>query len=84
MRFMVEGTPKQALTEELVALLPAETTRGQELDAQGLRQARYLAADMSKVWQLFEAASVDEVQHALESLPLYQVTAYAITQLADD
>ncbi len=84
MLFMVEGTPKQALTDELMALLPAETARGQDLDAQGVRQARHLAADWSKVWQIFAADSLDEVQHALESLPLYHVTAYSITPLADD
>ncbi len=84
MLFMVEGTPKQALTDELMALLPAETARGQDLDAHRVRQARHLAADWSKVWQIFVADSLDEVQHALESLPLYHVTAYTITPLADD
>lgn len=85
MRFMVEGTPKQqAVTDDTLALLPAETARGQELDAAGLRLARYLAADGARIWQVFEAAAPEEVQHALESLPLYHVVAYTIIPLADD
>jgi muconolactone delta-isomerase len=83
MRFMVHGTPKQALTDDIIALLPAETARGQELDASGLRVARYLAADNSMIWQVFEAASAEEVQGVLETLPLYHATAYTITSLAD-
>jgi muconolactone delta-isomerase len=75
MRFMVEGAPKQALTDEMVALLPEEVARGRELDAQGLRRALYLAADRSRVWQVFAAEAQDEVQRALESLPLYGVTS---------
>ena len=84
MHFMVEGTPKQSLTDDLLAQLPAESARGQELEAQGLRHVLYVAADFSKAWQIFHADSLDEVQRALESLPLYAVTAYTITPLADD
>ena len=83
MRFMVESTPTQPLTDELLALVPAETARGRELDAQGLRHAFYLAADWSKSWQLFEAASVEEVERALASLPLAHVTHNTITPLAE-
>ncbi len=84
MRFMVEGTPKQALTNEILALLPAETARGKELDAQGLRSAIYVAADFSKAWQIYTADAREDVQRALESLPLYEATAYTITPLGND
>ena len=49
MRCMVRGTPKQVLTNEILAFLPAETARGQEFDTQGLRSAIYVAADLLKV-----------------------------------
>lgn len=84
MRFMVEGSANQAVTNEMLALLPAETARGKELDAQGLRSAIYYAADLSKVWQVFMAATQAEVESALESLPLYAATNYTITPLADE
>ena len=84
MIFMVEGTPKQATSQEMLALIPAEMERGKAFDAQGLRSAIYVAADLSKVWQIFTATSQEEVQRALESLPLYRFTAYTITPLADN
>ena len=84
MKFMVEGTPAQAFTEDIMAMLPAESARGQELEAQGLRTALYLAADMSRAWQIFTANTQEDVQQALESLPLYQWTTYTITPLTDD
>ncbi len=84
MRFMVESTPTQPLTDELLALVPAETARGQELDAAGLRHAFYLAADWSKSWQLFAADSVEEVERARASLPLAHVTQNTLTPLAED
>ena len=83
MRFMVVSIPTPPLTDELLAFVPAETARGQELDAAGLRHAFYLAADWSTGWQIFEADSVEEVQHALASLPLAQVTHNTITPLAE-
>jgi muconolactone delta-isomerase len=83
MRFIVEGSPSQPLSDELMARLPEESARGRELDAQGLRQALYVAADMSRVWQIFAADSEADVRRALESLPLYAVTTYIITPLAE-
>ncbi|MBA3944142.1 MAG: hypothetical protein H0X37_06210 [Herpetosiphonaceae bacterium] len=84
MKFMVEGTLAQALTPELMALVPAETARGKELDAQGLRTAFSTAADYSKFWQTFVADTREEVQRALESLALYHVMTYTIIALAPD
>ncbi len=84
MRFMVESTPTQPLTDELLAVVPAETARGRELDAPGLRHAFYLAADWSKGWQIFAADSMKEVQRTLTSLPLAHVTQNTITPLAED
>ncbi len=84
MRFMVEAGPKQALTHEQMALLPAETARGKELDAQGLRSAIYVAADYSRAWQVFTVKRQEDVQRLLESFPLYAVTAFTITPLSND
>lgn len=84
MRFMVESSLKQAPTPEVLALIPAETARGKELDAQGIRVKLYVAADQSRVWQLFQSESQAAVQAALASLPLHSYVNTTITLLAED
>ena len=84
MRFMVEGTPRQTLDNEALALIPAETARGQEVQAQGLRTAIYVAADWSKAWQVYQVDSQEQLQQILASFPLHSFTEYRITPLAED
>ena len=84
MKFMVEGTPRQTLDDEALALIPAETARGQEVQAQGLRTAIYVAADWSKAWQVYHVDSQEQLQQILASFPLYPFTNYRITLLADN
>lgn len=83
MRFMVESGLNVPPTPEIMALLPAESARGEELDAQGVREHLYLAADMTRAWQVFNAASQDEVEALLQSFPLAAYTASTITPLGD-
>jgi muconolactone delta-isomerase len=82
MRYMVQGTPRRAPTAETLALIPAEVAAGEALDRQGIRAALYVAADLSAAWQVFDAASEDEVRSALSTLPLTPYTDYRITPLA--
>ncbi len=84
MRFLVESTFAQAPTDDILALIPAETARGKELDAQGIRQALYVAADRSKSWQVFRSESLQTLQATLESFPLYPYLTMSITPLADE
>jgi len=84
MRFMVESSLKQAPTPEILALIPAETARGKELDAQGIRVKLYVAANQSRVWQVFQSDSQSAVQTALASLPLQPYGNTTITPLAED
>ena len=81
MRFMVESGLNVPPTPEILALIPAESAHGEELDAQGLRERLYLAADMSRAWQVFNAASREEVEALLQSFPLAPYTASTITVL---
>ncbi len=81
MVFMVESRGKGPLSDEEQALLPAESARGQELDAQGVRKALYLAADMSGAWQIFDVDSEETLQEVLESFPLYKAANHQITAL---
>lgn len=81
MRFIVESSFSQAPTPELLALIPAESARGEELDAQGLRKALYVAADQSRVWQVFQVDSREALDAALESFPLHAHLHNVITEL---
>ena len=50
MRFMLKATWNQPLDEEMMALLPAEEARADELAEQGILEALYLPADQSGAW----------------------------------
>lgn len=82
MHFMVEGTLKQAHTEETLALIPAEVARGKALDAEGVRTALYVAADLSKAWQVYQLESQAELEQTLATFPLHPFISYTITPLA--
>jgi muconolactone delta-isomerase len=84
MRFFVESMLKQAPTAEVLAMIPAEVARGKELDKQGIRQKLYVAADQSRAWQVYMSDSQEDVQMALESLPLHPYVNVVITPLAEE
>jgi muconolactone delta-isomerase len=81
MRFLVETRLAGAPTPEMLALIPAETARGEELDAQGVRLHFFVAADMSGGWQVFEVDSRADLDRALESLPLNAYVTHKVTEL---
>ena len=81
MRFLVETKFSQALTDEMVALIPAEIARGEELDAAGSRLALYLAEDLSAAWQVYQAETLAEVQEMVDSFPLTRFVTSIITPL---
>ena len=83
MRFLVESGLNVQPTPEIMALLPAESARGVELDEQGLREHLYLAADMKRAWQIYRADSAEAVETLLQSFPLAPYTASTITALAE-
>ncbi len=84
MRFMVESSFTQAPTPELFALLPQETARGIELDAEGVRLALYVASDNSRAWQIYEVESRAALDAVLESFPLYAYVSTTVTELAGE
>lgn len=84
MRFLVESMLKQAPTPEILALLPAESARGLELDSQGVREKLYIAADQSRSWQVFTAPSQAALDEVLASFPLHPYVHETVTPLADD
>ena len=81
MQFLVETKMTQALTDEMIALIPAETARGKELDAAGSRLALYIAADFSAAWQVYQADSLAEVQEMVDSFPLSRFVPATIIPL---
>ena len=83
MRFLVESQFTAVPTADILALIPAESTRGAELDSEGVRLHLFVAADQSKAWQVYRAASLAELQQILATFPLHQYVMTTITPLAD-
>jgi muconolactone delta-isomerase len=83
MRFLVETTFNQAPTPEIVALIPAEVEHGMALDAQGIREQLFIAADQSKAWQIYRGETQEAVRAVVATFPLYPFLNVMITPLAD-
>jgi muconolactone delta-isomerase len=83
MTFLVESQFKVMPTPDILALLPAESARGAELDAEGVRLHLFVAADQSKAWQIYRADSLDHLHQILASFPLHPYVATTITPLAE-
>lgn len=81
MRFMLTATWKQPLDETMMALLPAEEARADELAEQGVLEALYLPADQSGAWTVWQCESLDEVQEVAQTLPLYEYLNIDISAL---
>lgn len=83
MRFMLTATWKQPLDETMMALLPAEEARADELAEQGVLEALYLPADQSGAWTVWQCESLDEVQEVAQTLPLYEYLNIDISALEE-
>ena len=83
MTFLVESQFTVIPTAEILALIPAESARGAELDAEGVRLHLFVAADQSKAWQIFRADSLEKLDQILASFPLHHYVTTTITPLAD-
>jgi muconolactone delta-isomerase len=83
LQFMVEVQLAAAPTQEILELVPSETARGRELDAQGVRLHFFRAADQSKGWQVFEIASREELDDVLASFPLHPYLTEKVMRLSD-
>lgn len=83
MRFLVEMSLNVPLTAEIMALIPAEMARGQELDAQGAREHLFVAADNTRAWQVFRADSRETLDTIVASFPLAPYSAIVVTPLAE-
>ena len=82
MRFLVEMSLNVVPTPEIMALIPAEIARGMELDAQGIRESLYVAADMSRAWQVLRADSRAALDEIMQTFPMTPHSTVTITELA--
>ena len=83
MNVIVESRFAVAPTPDILELVPAEQPRGRELHAQGIRQALFIASDLSASWQVFDVESREELDRALASLPPHPYMVETVTQLTD-
>ena len=84
MKFMVESTFKIAPTAEMLARIPDEAAHGKALEALGTRERLYLAADMSRSWQIFNVESLRTLETVLATFPLAGFVTSVITELAPE
>jgi muconolactone delta-isomerase len=71
MRFMVRFATRDPGSAEYASLIPAERERVAELRADGTLEALYLAADRSGGWIVMQGPSLEWIEEALATLPLY-------------
>ncbi len=83
MQFMVEGVLKHAHTDETRALIAPEIAHGNALEAEGVRERLFVAADFSRAWQIYNLDSPGAVQQVLATFPLHPYVDYTITPLAN-
>lgn len=82
MTFLVESHFNVIPTPDILALIPAESARGAQLDAEGVRLHLFIAADQSRAWQIFRAGSPAELERILSTFPLHRYTSTSVTPLA--
>jgi len=82
MEFMINAKFRLQDRTEILARLPQEQARIKELREQGVEKALYIGADLTQVWIVMQAESLDHVQKNLESLPLYLYMEVEITPLS--
>lgn len=80
-KYMVTIVWTRPPDDEFNALVPAELARVEEQVKQGIRGETYVAADMSKVWTIYTVQAEDDLQQALQTLPLYKFMRIEITPL---
>lgn len=83
MRFMVRFTHRDPGREEVASLIPAERARVAELRSAGTLEALYLAADRSGGWIVMQGPSLEWIEEALATLPLYPYLDFELTALQD-
>ena len=81
MEFMVSASFRPEDQQEIAARMPQEQLRIRALSEQGIVEALYISADRLRVWIVMRGESQDQVQKALESLPLHPYMDVAITPL---
>ncbi len=81
MRMMASITYDSAQREVIAPLIPAEQARVKELMEQGLIDALYIAADQSNAWLVMQGESQEQIQQALDSLPLSPYATVHVTPI---
>jgi muconolactone delta-isomerase len=81
MEYMVSAGFRPQDQAEILARIQEEGARLQTLREQGTVEVVYLSADRLHVWIVMQGESQDQVQKALESLPLYPSMEIAITKV---
>jgi muconolactone delta-isomerase len=81
-QYIIDFDLPEHITSEFVRLIPAQRRQINELMAEGVVLAYALSSDRSKVWAAVAAASEDDLNEILQSMPLYAYMEPTIYPLA--
>jgi muconolactone delta-isomerase len=83
MRFLTKEGLKEAPSEEVRGLIPAEQAAMKELMKQGVVEAMYVSADSSTAWVVWDIESQNALEEVHRTLPLHDYLNSDIALLAD-
>ena len=83
MRVMVRFLTRDAGSDEVRSLIPAERQRVRELNEEGTLEVLYLAADRASGWIVMRGPSVESVEEALATLPLHPYLDLELTTILE-
>ncbi|MFN5319757.1 MAG: muconolactone Delta-isomerase family protein [Bacteroidia bacterium] len=81
-QYIIDFELPDQISSDFVRLIPAQRRQINELMAEGVILAYALASDRTKVWAAIVAASEDELNEILQSMPLYSYMEPTVYPLA--
>ncbi|GIV31404.1 MAG: hypothetical protein KatS3mg029_0755 [Saprospiraceae bacterium] len=81
LQFMVDFSFPKVLPDQFLDLLPMQRNRANKLFREGKLVNLAIALDHSKMWAVFRAESLEEVEALLAELPLTPYLRYRICPL---
>lgn len=82
MEFMVTATFRQQDNAEIMPRIPQEQAHIRDLKEQGVVEELYISSNLSHVWIVMKAESLEQLQQYLQSFPLYSYMQLEVLPLS--
>ncbi len=79
--FMVVFLLPETLSEQFISLVPKNRIYANQLLSEGNLTSYSLSRDQSKLWAIFNAKTISEVEQIITGFPLFPYMKYEITPL---